>query len=83
LSETHSLGLVITDVVLASTVVLNLFKVAQIILLLHLFNLLLILRCPHSVPMSVCLVHDVHLGLKLKVEFLKRSTIAAITFRFF
>jgi hypothetical protein len=70
LSETHRLGLVITDVFLASTVVLNLFKVAQIILLLHLFNLLLILRCPHSIPKSVCLVHDVHLGLKLKVEFI-------------
>jgi hypothetical protein len=83
MSETHGLGLVITDVFLASTIVLYLFKVAQIILLLKLFNLLLILRCPHSIPMSVSLVHDVHLGLKLKIEFLKGSTIAIITFLFF
>jgi hypothetical protein len=83
MSETHCLGLVITDVFLASTIVLYLFKVAQIILLLKLFNLLLILRCPHSISMSVCLVHDVHLGLKLKIEFLKHSTMAIITFLFF
>ncbi len=71
MSETHSLGLVITDIVLASTILLYLFKVTQIVLLLKLLNLLLILRCPHSISMSVCLVHDVHLGLKLKIEFLK------------
>ena len=71
MSETHSLGLIITNVVLTS-IILDLFKVSELIILLliEFLHLLLVFRGPHSISVSVGLIHYVHLGLKLEVKFL-------------
>ncbi len=64
MSETHSLGLIITNVVLTS-IILDLFKVSELIILLliEFLHLLLVFWGPHCISVSVGLIHYVHLGL--------------------